>query len=55
MSKTHITALAGYAQNILETATKLCHIFKYFHSVMKEILLLENIKKNGTFLDGNLH
>ena len=29
MSKTRITALAGYAQNILETATKLSYIFKY--------------------------
>ena len=50
-----ITALAGYAQNTLETVTKLNHIFKYFHSIMKQIQRLENIKKNDTFSDGNLH
>ena len=31
----HIRALAGYAQNILETAAKLSHIFKSFQSVIK--------------------
>ena len=45
MSKIHITALARYAQKILETAKKLSHIFKYFHSSMKQTLHLENIKK----------
>ena len=53
--KTCITALAGYAQNTLETVTKLNHIFKYSHSIMKQIQRLENIKKNDTFSDGNLH
>ena len=47
--------LAGYVQNTLETVTKLNHIFKYFHSIMKKIPRLENIKKNDTFSDGNLH
>ena len=27
----------------------------YSHSVMKQIQRLENIKKNDTFSDGNLH
>ena len=55
MSKTRITALAGYAQNILEGATKPSHIFKYFHSIMKQILRSVNIKKKDIFLDGNLY
>ena len=55
MSQNCITALAGYARNILETATKLSHIFKYFHSIMKQIPSLENIRKNETFSDENLH
>ena len=55
MQKTRITALVGYAPNTLETVTKLNHIFKYFHSIMKQIQRLENIKKNDTFSDGNLH
>ena len=46
--KTHITALAGYAQNTLEIVTKLDHIFKYFHSIIKQIQRLENIKKTDT-------
>ena len=40
---------------MLETATKPSHIFKYSHSIMKQILRLENIKKNDTFSDGSLH
>ena len=55
MSRTCITELPGYAQNILETKTKPSHIFKYFHSVMKQIQSLENIKKRDTFSDENLH
>ena len=55
MQKTCIAAQAGYAQNTLETVTKLNHVFKYFHSVMKQIQRLENMKKNDTFSDGNLH
>ena len=55
MSKTRITALAGYGQNILQTGTKPHDIFKYFHSILKQILLLDNIKKNDKFSDGNLH
>ena len=47
VSKTCITALTKYAQNILDTANKLTHIFKYFHSIMKQTMLLENIKKNN--------
>ena len=53
--KNHITALPGCAQNTLETVTKLNHIFKYFHSIMKQIQRLENIKKNDRFSDGSLH
>ena len=53
--KTRITALSGYAQNTLETVTKLNHIFKYSHSIINQIQRLENIKKNNTFSDGNLH
>ena len=51
MQKTCITAIAGCAWNILETVTKLNHIFKHSHSIMKQIQGLENIKKN----DENLH
>ena len=54
-TKKPITALAGYPQNTSETVTKLNHIFKYSHSIMKQIQRLENIKENDTFLDGNLH
>ena len=36
MSKTLITALAGYAPRFYETATKLDHILKYFHSITKK-------------------
>ena len=53
--KTCITALAGHAQNTLETVTKLNHILKYSHFIMKQIQRLENIKKNNTFSDGNLN
>ena len=45
MEKTRITALAGYVQNTFETVTKLNHIFKYSHSIMKQIQCLENIKR----------
>ena len=48
MSKSCITAFAGYSQNILETATKLIHIFKYFRSITKQLLFKENIKKKRT-------
>ena len=55
MKKPRITALLGYAQNTLETVTKLNHISKYSHSIMKQIQRLENINKNNTFSDANLH
>ena len=55
MLKTYITAVAGYAQNTLETATRPSHVFKYSHSIMKQIPLLENIKKTDTFSDENLY
>ena len=42
--KTRITALAAYAQNTLETVTKLNHTFKYSHSIIKQIQRLENIE-----------
>ena len=50
-----MATLAGYAQKTLETVTKLNHIFKYSVSVMKQIQRLENINKNDTFSDENLH
>ena len=40
---------------LLETAKKPNHISKYFHSIMKQILHLENIKKNDTSLNENLN
>ena len=55
MSKTDIKAIAGYAQNILETTKKLSHIFKHFSSGMKQTLHFENIKKKDTFSDRNFH
>ena len=55
MKKPRITALLGYDQNTLETVTKLNHISKYSHSIMKQIQRLENINKNNTFSDANLH
>ena len=36
MLNIRIAALTGYPQNILETATKQSHIFKYFYSNMKK-------------------
>ena len=55
MQKTRIAALSGYAQNILETVTKLNHHFKNSHSIMKQIQHLQNIKESGTFPDGEVH
>ena len=55
VSKIRITALVGYAQNILESATKQNHFLKYFHFIMKQVLRLVNIKENDTLSDGNLH
>ena len=43
------------SNQLLETVNKLNHIFKYSHSIMKQIQRLENIKKNDTFSDENLH
>ena len=54
MSKTQITELAGYAQIILETASKPSDTFNYFHFLMKQILRQENIK-NGTLSVGSLY
>ena len=51
MSKTPITALAGYPQSITETAINPNNIFKYSHSNRKHILRLEHIKKNNIFPD----
>ena len=53
--KSDLGSLSGYAQNALETVTKLNHIFKYSHSIMKQIERLEDIKKNDTFSAGKLH
>ena len=49
MPKTYITTLARYAQNVIDTAIKLSHIFKYLHSIMKQTMSLDNIKKNNIF------
>ena len=53
--KSDLGSLSGYSQNALETATKLNHILKYSHSIMKQIERLEDITKNDTFSAGKLH
>ena len=53
--KSDLRSLSGYSQNALETVTKLNHILKYSHSIMKQIERLEDITKNDTFSAGKLH
>ena len=53
MSKTRITAPPGCAQNTLEAVTN--HVFKYSHSITKQILHLENIKNYDIYLGTNFH